>query len=264
MSNETDAEKRARLFAESRRRTEESRGRPDAQPVMARDYIERRETERLAAEESAASLATFRDGLAARHAARHNQAPPPAEERPRFVPPPPKAPPKMPSRKGELKQLLKLSASLGLKSPERLVLAALYSFTDGYGFCFPGVETLLDMTGLSDRRIRTALDTLREVGVVPALKAERSGQYTFSKGGKSLRRGQSLFLVWPIATDTGKQHFIGMLKNAHPDIIDSPEIRAAGAKQALLPLSVINQTAAAHAKRRAEQSAPVPLQSATG
>ena len=202
--------------------------------------------------------------LRAELAARSNRAPPPAEERPRFVPPPPKAAPKMPSRKGELKQLLRLCATMELKSPERLVLAALYSFTDGHGFCFPGVETLLDMTGLSDRRIRTALDTLRGVGIVPALKAERSGQYTFSKGGKSLRRGQSLFLVWPIATDAGKQHFIGMLKNAHPDIIDTPEIRAEGAKRPLLPLSVITNTAAAHAKRRAEKTAPVPPQSATG
>ncbi len=213
-------------------------------------------------------LANFRSELAAKDAARAaqdpNRAPPPAEERPRFVPPPPKAPPKIPSRKGELKQLLQLCAKLELKSPERLVLAALYSFTDGHGFCYPGVETLLDLTGLSDRRIRTALDTLRDVGIVPALKAERSGQYYFNKGGKPLRRGQSMFLVWPIATDTGKQHFIGMLKNAHPDIIDTPEIRAQGAKQALLPLSMITNTAAAHAKRRAEQTAPVPPQSATG
>ena len=52
------------------------------------------------------------------------KSPPPAAERPRFVPPPPKAAPKMPSRKGELKQLLQLCAKLELKSPERLVLAA--------------------------------------------------------------------------------------------------------------------------------------------
>jgi DNA-binding transcriptional ArsR family regulator len=192
------------------------------------------------------------------------KSPPPAAERPRFVPPPPKAAPKMPSRKGELKQLLQLCASLELKSPERLVLAALYSFTDGYGFCYPGAETLLEMTGLSDRRIRTALDTLREVGVVPALKAERSGQYTFRKGGKSLRRGQSLFLVWPIATDTGKQHFIGMLKNAHPSFIDTPTVRAQAAQKSLLPLAGILRTAESHAKWAAEHPAPAPPQSATG
>lgn len=208
-------------------------------------------------------VASQMGALRAELAARRNQAPPPAEERPRFVPPPPKAPPKMPSRKGELKQLLRLCAKLELKSPERLVLAALYSFTDGFGFCFPGVETLLDMTGLSDRRIRTALDTLRDVGIVPTLKAERSGQYHF-KNGKSLRRGQSLFLVWPIATDTGKQHFIGLLRNAYPGLIFTADARANAAKLALLPLAEIKRVAAEVAARDAAKVAPVPPQSATG
>ena len=215
----------------------------------------------------AAWLEKFRSELAAKDAARDaqgaNRAPPPAEERPRFVPPPPKAAPKMPSRKGELKQLLRLSAKLELKSPERLVLAALYSFTDGQGWCFPGAETLLDMTGLSDRRIRTALDTLRDVGVVPSLQAEKSGQYYFNNG-KSLRRGQSLFLVWPIATDTGKQRFIGLLKNVYPDLIDTPEARAAGATKPLFPLSTIATAVERSVKLKAEQTAPVPPQSATG
>ena len=170
----------------------------------------------------------------------------------------------MPSRKRELKQLLQLCAKLELKSPERLVLSALYAHTDGHGFCYPGVETLLDLTGLSDRRIRTALDTLRDVGIVPALKAERSGQFTFSKGGKSLRRGQSLFLVWPIATDGGKQHFIGMLKNAHPGLNVTDAGRAAAAKWECLPLSKIMDAATKAAAQTAAQVAPVPPQSATG
>ena len=217
----------------------------------------------------AAWLAKFRSELAAKDAARDAQdvsrAPPPAEERPRFVPPPPpKAAPKMPSRKGELKQLLRLCAKLELKSPERLVLSALYAHTDGHGFCYPGVETLLDLTGLSDRRIRTALDTLRDVGVVPALKAERSGQYYFNKGGRPLRRGQSMFLVWPIATDGGKQHFIGMLKNAHPGLDVTDAGRAAAAKWECLPLSKIMVAATEAAARTAAQVAPVPPQSATG
>lgn len=211
-------------------------------------------------EESTAQWRALRAELAARS----NRAPPPAEERPRFVPPPPKAPPKMPSRKGELKQLLRLCAKLELKSPERLVLSALYAHTDGHGFCYPGVETLLDLTGLSDRRIRTALDTLRDVGIVPALKAERSGQYYFNKGGKPLRRGQSMFLVWPIATDTGKQHFVGMLRNAYPDLILSAESRAQAAKLTVLPLSEILSAAARATARNAAQTTPSAPQSATG
>jgi len=112
------------------------------------------------------------------------------------------------SRKAELKRLLNLCEDLEVRAPDRIVLAAIWAHADDEGWCYPSVGTLAVLSGLTERRVRTSLLTLGGLGLVPSIKATRSGQLT--SGVTKLRRGQSLFLVWPLATERARVRFLSL------------------------------------------------------
>lgn len=53
-----------------------------------------------------------------------------------------------------------------LASGEKSVLLAYCNFTDAYGYCWPGVERIADMTGFSDRGVKKIRKALIERGLI--------------------------------------------------------------------------------------------------
>lgn len=118
--------------------------------------------------------------------------------------------PKRKAIKAEVKELNRLGDTCGVSTTARYLLLVLYSYTDQNGYCYPSHSLIGKDTGLAERTIRKALTELGSAGLVRTAKPGKSTngvklQYTL--GGKKLPRGQSLYLVWPVASALGKSGF---------------------------------------------------------
>lgn len=130
---------------------------------------------------------------------------------------PPKSTAKGPKRKAikaVVKELNRLCYRDGVSTTARYLLVTLYSYTDEHGRCYPSHALLEKDTGLAERTIRKALTELESAGIVRIAKPTKrnngvKGAYTM--GGKPLPRGQSLYLVWPVASAFGKSDFTGLV-----------------------------------------------------
>lgn len=122
--------------------------------------------------------------------------------------------PKRKAIKAVVKELNRLCYRDGVSTTARYLLVTLYSYTDEHGRCYPSHALLEKDTGLAERTIRKALTELESAGIVRIAKPTKrnngvKGAYTM--GGKPLPRGQSLYLVWPVASTFGKSDFTGLV-----------------------------------------------------
>lgn len=118
--------------------------------------------------------------------------------------------PKRKAIKAEVKELNRLGDTCGVSTTARYLLLTLYSYTDQNGYCYPSHSLIGKDTGLAERTIRKALTELGSAGLVRTAKTGKhtngvKGQFTLE--GKKLPRGQSLYLVWPVASAFGKSGF---------------------------------------------------------
>ena len=68
--------------------------------------------------------------------------------------------------------------AVALPAREKLVLLAIVSHANAEGCCWPGIERLVDMTGLSRRTVLRAISTLEDVGVITVERgAGRANRY---------------------------------------------------------------------------------------
>lgn len=88
-------------------------------------------------------------------------------------------------------RLLPVLRRKGLTSSDKLVALGLCRFADKKGFCWPSVQALSDLTGLSARQVRRGLDELVRAGAIARISRytkdgrQRSNLYRFlSNGGR--------------------------------------------------------------------------------
>jgi hypothetical protein len=62
-----------------------------------------------------------------------------------------------------------------LTAPQKAVLLAYCNFTDPHGYCWPGVERIADMTGLSVSGVKKVRKQLLDVGLLVTVKRGKSG-----------------------------------------------------------------------------------------
>lgn len=126
--------------------------------------------------------------------------------------------PKRKAVRAEVKGLNRLCEECGIKTPARFLLVTLYSYANREGWCYPSHALIAKDTGLAERTIRYALNDLEEAGLIrtakPA-KASNGAKGYFTLGGKKTPRGQSLYLVWPVASASGRADY-AQLKGLRP------------------------------------------------
>lgn len=117
---------------------------------------------------------------------------------------------KRPSIKSQVKRLLRECEDCGVSSSARLLLVALYGYTDEHGRCYPSHALLEKDTRLAERTIRKALSELTDAGLVRSHKPAREAngaKSRFTIGSIKLPRGQSIYLVWSVASEFGRADF---------------------------------------------------------
>ena len=122
--------------------------------------------------------------------------------------------PKRKAIKAEVKALNRLCYRDGVSTTARYLLVTLYSYTDQQGYCYPSHALLEKDTGLAERTIRKALTELESAGIVRIAKPNKRGngvKGAFRMGNKALPRGQSVYIVWPVANAIGKAGFAALV-----------------------------------------------------
>ena len=124
--------------------------------------------------------------------------------------------PKRKAIKAEVKALNRLCYRDGVSTTARYLLVTLYSYTDQQGYCYPSHALLEKDTGLAERTIRKALSELESAGMIriakpPKTTGKAGVKASFSIGPRKLPRGQSVYIVWPVANAIGKAGFAALV-----------------------------------------------------
>lgn len=103
-----------------------------------------------------------------------------------------------PSRKLQLKNLLRHCEQKNLTVKARLLLVVLFGFTDDDGCCWPSQETLMALSGLSETAVKTGLRELARTHTV----MQHRLRAPMMIGTRRVKTCARVFLVLPLSRHT--------------------------------------------------------------
>ena len=103
-----------------------------------------------------------------------------------------------PSRKLQLKNLLRLCAQKNLSTKARMLLSVLFGFTDDDGCCWPSQETLMELSNLSETAVKVGLRELARTHTVMQHRLREP----LMIGTRRVKACTRVFLVLPLSRHT--------------------------------------------------------------